>query len=145
VTRCGIGHDLDYGVIAGDLERLRNAVITLLDDRASGSLIAFNALSYMKIELRGRPACVLRLGRVTVDTGYRTQGLSWVLYGLTCMLTFVKRGLPPVWISNVTQMPAIIGKVAESSASAIGIKFHRRRVRTNGSLDARDGRGDICC
>jgi hypothetical protein len=29
VTRRGIGTDLDYGVLSGDAERLRNAVVTL--------------------------------------------------------------------------------------------------------------------
>jgi hypothetical protein len=127
VTRRSIGHDLDYGVLAGDPERLRNAVITLLYDHGSGSLVAFNALSYMEVELRGRSERALHLGLVMVDPGYRTQGLSWVLYGLTCMLIFVKRGLRPLWISNVTQVPAIIGKVAESFVTAYPNPFHPSR------------------
>jgi hypothetical protein len=118
VVRRGIGKDLDYGILSGDPERLRRAVITLLYDRATGRIIAFNALSYMTIDLRGRPTQALHLGLVMVDPGYRTQGLSWVLYGLTCMLIFVRNGLRPLWISNVTQVPAIIGKVAESFVSA---------------------------
>ncbi|ULX54085.1 hypothetical protein A9P79_19380 [Cupriavidus taiwanensis] len=118
IVRRGIGKDLDYGVLSGDPERLRRAVITLLYDRASGRAIAFNALSVMPVELRGRPAEAIHLGLVMVDPGYRTQGLSWVLYGLTCILLFFRRGLRPVWISNVTQVPSIIGKVAEVFVSA---------------------------
>jgi len=124
VVRRGIHQELDYGVLTGDPERLRNAVITLLYDRRDGQLVAFNALSHMPVDLRGRPARVLHLGLVMVDPAYRTQGLSWVLYGLTCMLIFVRRGLRPLWISNVTQVPAIVGKVAESFLTAFPNPFH---------------------
>ena len=128
VVRRGIGRDLDYGILSGDPERLRNAVITLLYDRKSSALIAFNALSYMQLEVRGRATQALHLGLVMIDPAYRTQGLSWVLYGLTCMLLFVRRGLRPLWISNVTQVPAIIGKVAESFVTAYPNPFqHSRR------------------
>jgi len=127
VVRRGIGRDLDYGILSGDPERLRNAVITLLYDRKTGALIAFNALSYMRLEVRGRPTLALHLGLVMIDPAHRTQGLSWVLYGLTCMLLFVRRGLRPLWISNVTQVPAIIGKVAESFVTAYPNPFYPSR------------------
>jgi hypothetical protein len=127
VTRRGIGEDLHYGVLSGEPERLRNAVITLLYDRASGALVAFNALSYMPLELRGQPIQAVHLGLVMVDPNYRTKGLSWVLYGLTSILLFVRRGLRPLWMSNVTQVPAIIGKVAESFLSAFPNPFHPAR------------------
>lgn len=127
VTRRSIGEDLDYGVLSGAPERLRNAVITLLYDRSSGALVAFNALSYMPIELRGEQTQAVHLGLVMVDPGYRAKGLSWVLYGLTSMLIFVRRGLRPLWISNVTQVPAIIGKVAESFVTAYPHPFNPTR------------------
>jgi hypothetical protein len=127
VARRGIGKDLDYGVLSGEPERLRDAVITLLYDRASGALVAFNALSYMPIELRGVPVQAVHLGLVMVDPGYRAKGLSWVLYGLTSILLFVRRGLRPLWISNVTQVPAIVGKVAESFVTAYPNPFHPTR------------------
>jgi hypothetical protein len=109
---------LDYGVLSGEPERLRQAIVTVLYDKKSGNPIAFNALTVMPLELRGRPIEAIHLGLVMVDPGYRTQGLSWVLYGLTCIMVFFRRGLRPLWISNVTQVPAIIGKVAEAFGSA---------------------------
>jgi hypothetical protein len=118
VVRTTLPEGLDYGVLSGDPERLRQAVVTILYDRASGRPIAFNALTVMGMELRGRSIEAVHLGLVMVDPGHRTQGLSWVLYGLTCILLFVRRGLRPLWISNVTQVPAIIGKVAEAFGSA---------------------------
>lgn len=127
VTRKGIGANLDYGVLTGDAERLRQAIVTILYDRASGRPVAFNALSAMSIELRGGRTDAIHLGLVMVDPAYRTQGLSWVLYGLTCILLFFRRGLRPVWISNVTQVPAIIGKVAEAFVSAFPNPFAGQR------------------
>lgn len=118
VVSDGIGADLEYGVLAGDRERLANAVITLLHDRQTGALVAFNALSFMPVQVRGRDTEVLHLGLVMVDPAYRAKGMSWILYGLTCLLIFVRRGLRPLWISNVTQVPSIVGKVAESFDTA---------------------------
>lgn len=127
VTSKGIGTDLDYGVLTGDPERLRQAIVTLLYDRASGAPIAFNALSVMPLDLRGKPVEVLHLGLVVVDPGFRTKGLSWVLYGLTCILLFFRGGLRPLWISNVTQVPAILGQVAEGFESAFPNPFRPAR------------------
>ena len=127
VVRRGIGRDLPYGVLSGEPERLRRAVITLLYEKKASRLIAFNALSYMPIELRGWPTKALHLGLIMIDPGYRAKGLSWVLYGLTCMLVFVRQGLRPLWISNVTQVPSIVGKVAESFVTAYPNPFHNSR------------------
>lgn len=107
---------LDYGVLTGDPERWDAAILTLVYDRGTGALIAFNALSILRCELRGGPREVIHLGLVLVDPEARAQGLSWVLYGLTTMLLFTRRRLQPLWVSNVTQVPAIVGMVSESFA-----------------------------
>jgi hypothetical protein len=127
IVRSGIGKELDYGILTGEPEYLRQGIITLLYDKASGNAIAFNALTAMPLELKGRPIEAIHLGLVMVDPGYRTQGLSWVLYGLTCILIFFRRGLRPIWISNVTQVPAIIGKVAEAFLTAYPNPFEPTR------------------
>ncbi|MDX2234282.1 MAG: hypothetical protein NW200_07270 [Hyphomonadaceae bacterium] len=108
--------DLTYGVLSGDPERLKASVITLVYDRQSGRPVAFNALAWMPVTLRGRPVDVLHMGLVMVSPAVRSQGLSWILYGLTCFLLFARGGMRPVWISNVTQVPAVVGMVAESFA-----------------------------
>ena len=105
---------LDYGAASGDPERLASSVLTIVysadDDRA----VAFNALAFLDCELRGQPVDVLHLGLVMVDPAVRASGLSGVLYGLTCFLLFARRQLRPLWISNVTQVPAVFGMVSES-------------------------------
>ena len=107
---------LDYGAASGDHARLDDAIITLVYDRA-GTPIAFNALTLLDCELRGRPVEVLHLGLVMVDPAHRAGGLSGVLYGLTAFLLFARRRLRPLWVSNVTQVPAVFGMVSESFQS----------------------------
>jgi hypothetical protein len=105
---------LTYGVFSGDRERLARAIVTLIVDEATGAPIAFNALSFMDVELDGEPTQVTHLGLVMVDPDVRGQGLSWVLYGLTALILFARDGLRPKWVSNVTQVPSVCGMVSET-------------------------------
>ena len=106
--------DLDYGVFSGSAEAMKNTVITLVRRKSDGRPIAFNALALMDIDLGNRPLRVLHLGLVMVDPNEQSRGLSWVLYGLTCLLLFFRNQLRPLWISSVTQVPAVVGMVAET-------------------------------
>jgi len=105
---------LTYGIFSGNRERLSRAVVTLISEEASGRPIAFNALSVMEVELDGDPVEVTHLGLVMVDPDERGQGLSWVLYGLTALVLFVRDGLRLKWISNVTQVPSVVGMVSQT-------------------------------
>lgn len=102
--------DLTYGVFAADGARLRETVITLVTDR-SGAPIAFNALAVMTVDVAPQPQQVLHLGLVMVDPEVQQKNLSWVLYGLTCFLIFSRRQLLLIYVSNVTQVPAVVGMV----------------------------------
>jgi hypothetical protein len=105
---------LAYGIFSGERERLSRAIVTLICEEATGHPIAFNALSVMPVELDGEPIEVTHLGLVMVDPDVQGQGLSWVLYGLTTLVLFMRGGLRPKWISNVTQVPAVCGMVSET-------------------------------
>lgn len=102
---------LTYGVFSGDPDIMSRVVITLVRQK-DGTPIAFNALATMQVETDPKPTEVLHLGLVMVVPAARSQNLSWVLYGLTCFLIFVRRQLRPVWVSNVTQVPAVVGMVS---------------------------------
>ena len=102
---------LTYGVFSGDAARLRETIITLVS-RSDGTPVAFNALAVMQVATQPRPTEVLHLGLVMVDPDERSKNLSWVLYGLTCFLIFFRKQFRPLWISNVTQVPAVVGMVA---------------------------------
>lgn len=99
---------------SADRERLSRAIVTLISEEGTGRPVAFNALSVMQVELDGVPVDVTRLGLVMVDPEARGQGLSWVLYGLTTLVLFLRDGLRPRWISNVTQVPSVVGMVSET-------------------------------
>ncbi len=106
--------DLAYGVLAGDRETLSKSIVTVLYDRETKEPVAFNALAVIEVTLHGRPVEVLHMGLVMVDPAVRSKGFAWVLYGLTCLVLFFRNQMRPLWLSNVTQVPAIVGMVAES-------------------------------
>ena len=106
--------DLHYGVLGGGRERMENAVITVVYDARTQAPVAFNALALMDVSLSGRPVEMLHLGLVMVDPALRGRGLSDLLYGLTCVLLFLRRQGRPLRLSNVTQVPAVFGMVAET-------------------------------
>lgn len=111
------GEDLTYGIFSSDRSRLKESIVTIVYRRSDRTPIAFNALAVMDLSLNGRQQEVVHLGLVMVDPGQRSQGLSWVLYGLTCLLIFMRNQLRPFWISNVTQVPAVVGLVAQNFSS----------------------------
>lgn len=102
---------LTYGVFSGDRDRMCDTIVTLVRLR-DGTPIAFNALAIMTLDTQPDPVDVLHLGLVMVDPDARSGGMSWVLYGLTCFLLFVRNQFRPLWISNVTQVPAVVGMVS---------------------------------
>jgi hypothetical protein len=106
--------DLEYGILTGTPDRLEKSIVTILYDRKSGNPIAFNALAVMDVSLHGKPTEVLHMGLVMIDPDVRSHGFSWVLYGFTCLVLFFRNQMRPLWLSNVTQVPAIVGMVAET-------------------------------
>lgn len=118
---------LDYGVLAGTPERWEHAILTILYAPEDGRPVAFNAPSWMPCVLRGRRTDVLHLGLVMIEPGFRARGLSAVLYGLTCFLLFARRAMRPIWISNVTQVPAIVGMFGESFEDVFPVPDERAR------------------
>jgi hypothetical protein len=116
VVKTVVPSGLDYGVPSGDKRRLDNAILSILYDQASRKPIAFNAYSFLDVEVHGRRVDVLHLGLIMVDPAFQAQGYTWVVVGLPCLLVFLRSGMSPVWITSVTQVPAIVGKVAEAFA-----------------------------
>jgi hypothetical protein len=105
---------LDYGIFQTGGAPLSRAILTVLYDDATGQPIAFNALAVLDVVMHGRPTTVTHLGLVMVDPDIRGHGLSWILYGLTCLILFVRNQFRPLWLSNVTQVPAVVGMVCET-------------------------------
>lgn len=113
VASCLNGRQLEYGLFAPDRTAWQRSVVTLVRDARSGAPIAFNAMPLLPVRRAGNEVDVLHLGLVMVDPSVRSGGLSWILYGLTCFALFIRGGLRPLWVSSVTQVPAVVGMVAE--------------------------------
>ena len=114
VEQCETKQPLDYGVQGDDKNYFDNAIITVVYDAQNDRPIAFNAMYYMHLNIAGQPHDAIHLGLVMVDPQYRSRGLTWVLFGLPCVLLFFRNLLQPIWISNVTQVPAAFGLVCNS-------------------------------
>ncbi|WP_311271184.1 hypothetical protein [Sphingobium sp. WCS2017Hpa-17] len=114
VHACLSGRDLDYGLFDDSTSAWSRSVITLIRRRSDDVPIAFNAMPLLSVNRAGRHEDVLHLGLVMVDPSERSAGLSWILYGLTCFALFLRRRMRPLWISSVTQVPAVVGMVAET-------------------------------
>lgn len=106
--------NLNYGIFSETSKAFETNVITIIYSLVDNKPIAFNSLSWISCQLRGKSEDLLHLGLVVIDPDVREGGLSWILYGLTTILLFVRNKLNPLWVSNVTQVPAIIGKVSQS-------------------------------
>ena len=120
------GQSLDYGVFA-DRRRLDRAIITVLYEKRTRRPVGFNALQFMPVVVRGREEEVLHLGLAMVAPDYRGKSLSWALYGLTVMLAFFHQQLRPLWISSVSQVPSVVGLVADGFANVYPSPRHTRR------------------
>jgi hypothetical protein len=115
VAACLDGRQLDYGLFnPDDREAWDRTVVTLVRRVDDGRAIAFNAMPLLEVRQDGQDSHLLHLGLVMVDPSERSGGLSWILYGLTCFALFVRGGLRPLWVSSVTQVPAVVGMVAET-------------------------------
>ncbi|QEE43761.1 hypothetical protein FVA81_02715 (plasmid) [Rhizobium sp. WL3] len=111
---CLEGQVPDYGLFAEDGVAWDRSVVTLITRIADDRPVAFNAMPQLDVIRGGASETVLHLGLVMVDPEERSSGLSWILYGLTCFALFLRQGLRPLWVSSVTQVPAVVGMVAET-------------------------------
>lgn len=105
--------DLAYGVFDAQGDAISRSLITVLYDKHSGAPVAFNVLPVLEIAWRGGIREILHLGLVMVDPNAQGKGISSTLYGFSCVLYFMRNQLRPMWVSSVTQVPAVFGLVAE--------------------------------
>jgi len=106
--------ELAYGVFDPSSGQMERTIITLVVQGRDRRPVAFNALPVIEIPWRNSVREILHLGLVMVAPEMRGQNLTAILYGLACILTFVRNQMRPIWISSVTQVPAVYGMVAET-------------------------------
>jgi hypothetical protein len=105
------GGPLRYGVLSGEQSYLDDAVLCVAYERRSGLPVAFNAATLLTTPGRGSEP-VLHIGLCIVREAYRSRGLCLAISAAGPLSVFVKRGLRPLWVTNVTQVPAAAGVFA---------------------------------
>lgn len=102
----------EYGALLGDRTDLSRRVITVAYDKKTGAPVGFNALAYVPVPVGVRVVDVVHLGLAYVAGDWQRKHLPALLYGLSTFLLFVRTGLRSFWLSNVTQVPAVVGLTA---------------------------------
>lgn len=108
------GLPLTYGILSGSKERWDRAILTILRDPETDRLVGFGAMSLLDVRMGRRTEEILHLGLLMLDPGYRGLGFSRLVYGMTMVLALLRRRGRPYWVSNVSQVPAVVGMVAET-------------------------------
>jgi hypothetical protein len=103
----------EYGVLKGDEEDLKSRVITICYEKESGRPVGFAAQVFLEVPIGLSMIEVLHLGLVYVAKDYQKKSMVGLLYILPNILLLLKRGFRPLWISNVTQVPSVMGVVAD--------------------------------
>ena len=101
---------LAYGALTGERERLTRSVLTIVYEHDRP--LAFSAMTYLPVRVAGRRRRILHLGLALVHPDGRRRNLSRAVYGVTMLLLFLRGGLRPIWVTNVSQVPSAIGSFA---------------------------------
>jgi hypothetical protein len=107
----------NYGVLQGQKTDLDNRLLTIAYDKATNKPIGFAAQIFLAVLVKTVVVDVLHLGLVFVDKAFQKKSVVGWLYILPNLLLLAKRGFRPIWISNVSQVPSVIGVVADHYAN----------------------------
>jgi hypothetical protein len=117
VARAAIPGDLVYGVFRPDRAPYENRLVVvgrLIDPTGDEPpIIGFNAMPVLKVPVGGKTVHVMHLGLLVIHPRHQRKGYQGLLYGLGGISLFNRMPEGPVWISNVTEVPAVFGAVAE--------------------------------
>ncbi len=112
VARAAIPGELDYGVFRPERAPYENRLIVIGRHLARGEAVGFNAMPELEVDC-GERARVLHLGLLVIHPSYQRQGFQGMLYGLGAFSAMHRIPERPVWISNVTEVPAVFGAVSD--------------------------------
>jgi hypothetical protein len=119
-----------YGVLGENQEDLNNRVITIGYDKRTKQPIGFAAQAWLDVVIdEKKPINVLHLGLVYVAQNYQKKAIVGLLYILPNILLLFKRGFRPLWISNVSQVPCVVGVVADYYSQVYPNPLHFSKQR----------------
>jgi len=114
VASAAIPGALNYGVFLPRREPYSNRLIVLARHRVRGEPVGFNAMPRLELTVDGGPLTVLHLGLLVIQPKYQRQGFQGLLYGLGGFSSLNRIPGARAWISNVTEVPAVFGAVADN-------------------------------
>lgn len=103
-----------YGVLEGRREDMSHRLITIAYDRKTNEPVGFSAQIFLDLYDEGFHERILHLGLIYVDKSAQGKNISYLLSVFPNLLILVKNGFRDVWISNVSQVPAVVGLVAKN-------------------------------
>ncbi len=113
IVACDDGLDMpDYGFLGGDVRDLENRIITIAYHKRTNKPVGFTAQLMMPLKLKGKEVDVLHLGLSWVVPEHRSLSLPGFLNIIPMLMVLTKYGFRPIWVSNVSQIPAVLGAVA---------------------------------
>ena len=114
VASAAIPGALTYGVFQERREPYANRLIVLARHRERAEAVGFNAMPRLDLSVEGAAVTVLHLGLLVIHPKYQRQGFQGLLYGLGGFSSLNRVPGARVWISNVTEVPAVFGAVADN-------------------------------
>jgi hypothetical protein len=114
VAEAAIPGSLAYGVFLPERAPYENRLVVVGRNVATGDVVGFNAMPQLSVRLAGKEHTVLHLGLLVIHPKYQRQGLQGVLYALGGFSALHRMPESPVWLSSVTEVPAIVGAVSDN-------------------------------
>ena len=90
---------------------MKRRVISIAYDKKTNAPLGFSAQIYMHIKNYHYKQIVLHLGLIYISPRAQGKSISYLLAMLPNILLMLRSGLRCTWISNVTQVPAVLGLV----------------------------------
>ncbi len=137
ISQCGKKVPV-YGPLIPGRENLKTKLITIAYSKKTGEPAAFSAQTYIDLQNGPKPLRVTHLGLVYVAPQFQSCGVTSILYVLPNALNFLASGFRSLWISSVSQVPAVVGLVAENYASVFPCPQKRSQQTAEHFLIARE-------
>jgi hypothetical protein len=112
-ARAAIPGDLTYGVFSTRRAPYENRLIVVGRHAESGEVVGFNAMPELEVALDDGKVHVLHLGLLVIHPRHQRRGYQGLLYFLGAFSALHRRRERPVWVSNVTEVPAVFGAVSD--------------------------------
>jgi hypothetical protein len=114
VASAAIPGPLEYGVFLPRREPYANRLVVVGRHLENDEAVGFNAMPRLDVKLANKSVTVLHLGLLVIHPRYQRQGFQGLLYGLGGFSSVYRMRERPIWISNVSEVPAVIGAVTDN-------------------------------